>query len=1244
MANPTWEESEEYKPTWEESEPAKYTAPPLDLSADPLDGMPEEERKVVEPYMTDDDKQMINATRYYDDKFSTNHTPEMVQAQVEYEYGENATAAIANQKNNIFIDAMKYTGKLGAGAVAQMPTLRAEMGQLRDKWVGGLVDKFGIENELVSEAMKATVPNTPFDLANKAWGMVPAEKLQKWGAEQVEQAGAIQSEHMSGVPLEESLANKDWATAAKDIGTAIAFESPMMAVQIAAGLASPEASLEIMGARAMGAKRAEKDAEDSLEERVIAPIAVGAVEIASEKLLGTGRIIDKMAAGKLKKGIVDRFKDILGGAVSEGSATFGENVVDRLSGEERKLTEGVLMSSVVGSIMDLGAGSMMTLGDANRMRKQNTDAEVDQAVANGEMTQEVADVVKTPEGEREAAVEEYNAPDDEQDAGAAEEGVGATEQQPTPKPTAEEAKVEGEDEGEIDPDGEVDSLASKIDYPLAPRGEWYGESDYQAKGGRLVEMTPAEFLEKSKPLEMDEETRENVDELKDHMESGRTIDPLNLFSVDLTDVKASDGRHRAIAASELGYDTVPVIDYSTHPAPKPTAEEAKVEEITQEDVEVAPLKEISSKAQKILNIGEKIKEPFRKFTSMTTRIKEIAPKIVIGIKKADQKAHKIISANTQKIVKFAESVKTVRKNITKQEWKTVKAEILNGDWTALEARGIEGMAELRQMFQQTADALGIKSIENYFRRKVKDYDGLIEHLGSEPKGRFKKALDAKRAAKGKDLTQSEKRAVIRQELKTKEGSGLGQKRTIDSLTPEMAEFYEDPLTELENYIRTSAQTIARKELLGIDQGVSDELGEVDPSVSEEDIASIIAEMSEEGMTRKQERELSELLAATLEYKRSPKFVDILRRLVSVKYVTKIKTTVKQWGDFFVTMAENGVANTFGSANEAKNWSDTFGNEVDLSLQEQGVEKLDAELQADKRKLIEEMIFKPLQSQDLLGKRILMRSTAMKWRRMSKSDPAKLRKQLMKKFEHAEFVDGIIADMQSGTLSEDVSFALYSQMADFHPISHSEHIKLYIDHPILRPLFMLKSFAFKRYDRLYREGISQVIGGMAKNRAAAADNNADLRKEGAEELATGILGIARFMVFAVGGEMVIEKMYKEAMQALGFAPEEIPEDESWANMYIQEAGKIAPFIDPFALENAIERGDPMEYFDKAYDIPGPLGTDAVMDLIKHMRGTKDADVNKWKKDIPWFGELMWGAEQESREDDLMRKREKQIEDK
>jgi hypothetical protein len=93
-------------------------------------------------------------------------------------------------------------------------------------------------------------------------------------------------------------------------------------------------------------------------------------------------------------------------------------------------------------------------------------------------------------------------------------------------------------------------------YPIAPRSDWFGDANYQSTGGKLVHMSPDEFLSQARPLEIDDISRENIDDLKHHITSGGTLDPLALYPTG-----SEDGRHRANAAKELGIDKVPVLTW-----------------------------------------------------------------------------------------------------------------------------------------------------------------------------------------------------------------------------------------------------------------------------------------------------------------------------------------------------------------------------------------------------------------------------------------------------------------------------------------------------------------------------------------------------------------------------------------------------------------------------------------------------------------------------------------------------------
>lgn len=91
-------------------------------------------------------------------------------------------------------------------------------------------------------------------------------------------------------------------------------------------------------------------------------------------------------------------------------------------------------------------------------------------------------------------------------------------------------------------------------YPTDDKSGWYSDADYGKTGGQIVHMSPDEYLSKVRPLKIDDASRDNIDDLKNHIQSGRKLDPVKIYP----DGK-EDGRHRAHAAKELGIKKIPVI-------------------------------------------------------------------------------------------------------------------------------------------------------------------------------------------------------------------------------------------------------------------------------------------------------------------------------------------------------------------------------------------------------------------------------------------------------------------------------------------------------------------------------------------------------------------------------------------------------------------------------------------------------------------------------------------------------------
>tara|TARA_R100000963_G_C4646119_1_gene110681 strand:- start:1370 stop:10480 length:9111 start_codon:yes stop_codon:yes gene_type:complete len=125
---------------------------------------------------------------------------------------------------------------------------------------------------------------------------------------------------------------------------------------------------------------------------------------------------------------------------------------------------------------------------------------------------------------------------------------------------------------------------SKGEYPTAPRDEWYGDANYRDTGGRAVRMSPDEFLERVRPLELDDVARDNIDDLKRHIQDGRTLDPLQI-----QESGKEDGRHRAYAAKELGISSVPVLVWGNEDitAPEEVLQQARANGYEGQDLEGA---------------------------------------------------------------------------------------------------------------------------------------------------------------------------------------------------------------------------------------------------------------------------------------------------------------------------------------------------------------------------------------------------------------------------------------------------------------------------------------------------------------------------------------------------------------------------------------------------------------------------------------------------------------------------------
>lgn len=720
-------------------------------------------------------------------------------------------------------------------------------------------------------------------------------------------------------------------------------------------------------------------------------------------------------------------------------------------------------------------------------------------------------------------------------------------------------------------------------------------------------------------------------------------------------------------------EEVPEVEKPFEEQPKAQIDDLEPEEYTEE---------ARKKIEKSEAIGEKVKGGMRHFVSISTRIKEINANIATKVRQARQEASKKDIEYSKRLTGFANTLVNVSKQLNNKgpEYDVFKSELLEGDWDALRNRGFTDVdiATFQNIMKEIGEDLGLHIKGNkYFPRAVKDYDGLMKFLDVDEKSPIRKKFDKIAKEKGRALTDLEKNTIVRDYLFLSRRAPVTMARKVKELTPGMAKYYEDPIVSLSLYLAKMSREVARIKYLSLKMSETDEeqlLFDVnhEPSIGDDTIVNLITKHVGI-MEPSAEKELAALLKSDLTQEATPQLVANLRSLASIKHASGVTTMISQLGDIGVTMGENGIFNTLAtmtgekvtfesiisatpeslaeilyfasngeqlkslSKGEQQSWIDLAKINLDniLTLDKIGIQDLDDELQEARKNIkskFVDKVFLPLRGFDKYGKGLLLQSTALKWKKLvdgkdGVTQKTTIEEVLKRKLGNVEqeFIDGVISGLEHNRLTPELELALYSQMADFHPINHSEHIKFYIDNPNMRALFILKSFALKRFDRMYREVMSPLVDGIVKVRKGNILNDKALVNEGYSDVMYGGKGFTRFMVFTLMADAIMDTLKGGLKDAFG---EDKREDDiegvedilpTFFNNYMEQAVGVFPFFNLYTAKKAIEREDIFYYFDEAYEIPKPWGADTAKSLFKYIKDREDTD--HWKKDVLFIGPYM-----------------------
>ena len=383
-----------------------------------------------------------------------------------------------------------------------------------------------------------------------------------------------------------------------------------------------------------------------------------------------------------------------------------------------------------------------------------------------------------------------------------------------------------------------------------------------------------------------------------------------------------------------------------------------------------------------------------------------------------------------------------------------------------------------------------EKIGNYFPRLVKDLEGLQKSLDVEQQGLItsaKKAYAAKKGTSVEKLTQEEKAEVIdmlmrgqRFGLKNGKPGFVKQRKLV--LTDEQMKYYATPEESLSIYLRRAVNDIEKRKFMGMH-------GTKDPITGLINVDKSIGNYVEDGI--KAGRIKPEDEANMLEMLKS-RFIGgeqsagslnaTIRDLGYMGTIANPISAVTQLADVGTSGALNGLRNTLSSFFKTKDVKmiDIYLDEVSKELSEAGLRGTSKML----HKLMAGSGFKKL---DRLGKETYINAAFKNAKKMVKS------KKGLEKFKkkigatYGDETQALIADLESGNMTDTVKYFLFNELADVQPITLSEFPQAYLDNPNHRILYMLKSFTVKQIDVVRRN----VIQEYAKGNKGTAIKNAAL---------------------------------------------------------------------------------------------------------------------------------------------------------
>ena len=415
--------------------------------------------------------------------------------------------------------------------------------------------------------------------------------------------------------------------------------------------------------------------------------------------------------------------------------------------------------------------------------------------------------------------------------------------------------------------------------------------------------------------------------------------------------------------------------------------------------------------------------------------------------------------------------------------------LLNGNYTAADKLLNKGGKGALKKFQKlmNEDTARLKKIlgekfqtmQNYFPRKVKDYEGLLGALGREgssPTSGLQKAVQDLMKKEGvTDISQLSDEALsktiqfsINKAFPTVQGgTGFTSGRTLQEIPPELTQFYESSSVAMIKYIESSSRFFEKHKLLG--------RGAASKNVKDKNsllFKTIAKQLTSKNLSIGAGDELESLIISRFT-KGEQAMNSKLAAIKDIGYMSALgqfRSALTQIKDVGTSAYLHGIIPTFKALFKYKS------NKVqDAGL----VDTVSAEMlnpNATKKWLDGVLKYSGFRFSDRFGKKVLMEASQIAGKKLASSTKgvAKLKKKYGAAY--GDDFEQLVTSLKNGTEDELTELYRFHELSNTQPISLLEMPKAFLDHPNGRIAYSLKSFGLKQLTLIHNNIIKRAKGG------------------------------------------------------------------------------------------------------------------------------------------------------------------------